>query len=127
MEEDATPSTSQGVTDMDFGKRSFLDEHFKGEFTNALIAAKSFYEEQGLLTDKPLERITFVSLAMAEEISKATKNVLNESIVTTDEELILFEESDDEENFQKVFYYFYITIVIIFYFYCNNFYFIVIY
>lgn len=109
MEEDATPLTSQGVTDMDLGERSFLDEHFKGEFTNALIAANSIYEEQGLLTDEPPERITSVSLAMAEEISKVTINVLNEGIVVTDEELILFEETDDEDNFKEVFYYFYVT------------------
>lgn len=127
MEEDATPSTSQDVTDMDFGERSFLDEHFKGDFTNALIAAKSIYEEQGLLTDKPPERITSVSLAMAKEISKITINVLNENIVITDEELILFDETDDKHNFKEVFYYFYITTIIIFNFYCNNFYFIVIY
>ncbi|KAG5338020.1 SETMR methyltransferase, partial [Acromyrmex heyeri] len=42
------------------------------------------------------------SLAMAEEISKATLNVLNECIVIVDEELILFDESDDEENFKEL-------------------------
>ncbi|XP_011702627.1 PREDICTED: uncharacterized protein LOC105458780 [Wasmannia auropunctata] len=99
MEEDAGPSTSQELSDIE--ERSFLNENFKGEFTNALLIAKSIYEERNLLTNKPPEKISSVSLAMAEEISKATINVLNEHIVIVDEELILFDESDDEGNFKE--------------------------
>jgi len=39
---------------------------------------------------------------MADEISKATINVLNESVVRMEEELILFDESDDERNFKEI-------------------------
>ncbi|XP_070171198.1 uncharacterized protein [Polyergus mexicanus] len=94
------PSTSREL-DMDLGERSFLDENFKGEFTNALLAANCIYEEQNLLTIKPPEKISSVSLAMAEEISKATISVLNEGIVTTEEELIMFHESDEEGEFEE--------------------------
>jgi hypothetical protein len=38
---------------------------------------------------------------MADEIRKATINVLNEGIVST-EELILFDESDNEGEFMEV-------------------------
>lgn len=100
MEEDAGPSTSEELSEIE--ERSFLNEHFKGEFTNALLAAKSIYEEQNLLTNEPPDKISSVSLAMAEEISKATINVLNESVVVADEELILFDETDDEGNFEEV-------------------------
>jgi len=100
MEKDAEPSTSQELSDIE--ERSFLNENFKGEFTNALLVAKSIYEEQNLLTNTPPEKISSVSLAMAEEISKATINILNECIVIVDEELILFDESDDEGNFKEV-------------------------
>ena len=97
VEKDAGPLISQEFSDIE--ERSFLNENFKGEFTNAFFAAKSIYEERNLLINKPPEKISSVSLAMTEEISKATLNVLNECIV--DEELILFDESD-EENFKEV-------------------------
>ena len=70
----AGPSTSQNL-DIDFGERSFVDAHFKGEFMNAFLAARCIYEEHNLLTNKPPEKISSVSLAMAVEISKATINV----------------------------------------------------
>lgn len=114
MEKDAGPSTSREL-DMDLGERSFLDENFKGEFTNALLAANCIYEEQNLLTNKPHEKISSVSLAMAEEISKATISVLNEGIVTTEEELIMFHESDEEGEFEEVCFIVFFTIIIICY------------
>ena len=84
-------------TDSTFPKRS----HFKGEFTNALLAARCNYEEHNLLTNKPPEKISYVSLAMVDEISKATINVLNEGIVSMEEELILFDESNNEGEFME--------------------------
>lgn len=112
MKKDAGPSTSREL-DMDLVERSFLDENFKGEFTNA---TNSIYEKENLLTNKPPEKISSVSLAMAEEISKATINVLNESIVTTEEELIMFHESDEEREFLGGMFYCFLTTVIICYF-----------
>ncbi|KYM98426.1 hypothetical protein ALC62_10866 [Cyphomyrmex costatus] len=99
MEKDAGPSTSEELSEIE--ERSFSNENFKGEFTNALLAAESIYKERNLLTNKPPKKISSVSLAMAEQISKATLNVLNECIVIADEELILFDESDDEGNFKE--------------------------
>lgn len=55
MEKDAEPSTSKSAY-MDFGERSFCDEDFKGEFTNALYVANRIYEKQNLLTKNPPEK-----------------------------------------------------------------------
>jgi len=41
VEKDAEPSTSQELSDIE--ERSFLNENFKGEFTNALLVAKSIF------------------------------------------------------------------------------------
>ena len=101
MEKDAAPSTSQNL-DIDFGGRSFVDEHFKGEFMNTLLAARCIYKEHNLLSNKPPEIISSVSLAMAVEISKATINVLKKGIVSMEEELVLFDESDNEGEFMEV-------------------------
>lgn len=100
MKKDAGPSTSEELSDIE--KKTFLKENFKGEFTNALLAPNSIYKERNSLTDKPPKRISSVSLSMAEEISKAIINVLNECIVIADEDLILFKESDDEGNFKEI-------------------------
>lgn len=80
MEEDAGPLTSQKFD----VKTSFLDEIFKEEFTNVLLAAKCIYEEQNLLANQPPQKISFVSLAMVDEISKATINVLNKGYISTE-------------------------------------------
>lgn len=66
MEKEARPSTSSKFDMEDLGERSFLDEIFKGEFTNALLVAESIYKERNLLTNNPSETISSVSLAMAE-------------------------------------------------------------
>lgn len=108
--ENATPSTSRQF-DVDVEERSFMDDNFKGEFTNALLYANQMYEEQNLLTKEPPEKITSVSIAMAKEIHKAIINVLNDGYVTTEEELILFEENGDEDFVEVCF--------IAFYFYSN--------
>jgi hypothetical protein len=114
MEKDTGPPVSQKL-DMNFGERSLLDENFKGEFTNALLAANCIYKKQNLLTNNPPEKMSSVSLAMADEISKATINVLNEGVIVMEEELILFSEGDDEEDFEEVCFIVSFTIVIIFY------------
>lgn len=101
MEDDARPSTSQELP-VDLTERSLLDDVFKGEFTNALLAANAIYEEQNLLTKNPPQKISSVSLAMAHEISKATINIINDCIISTEEELILFDESDNEGEFEEV-------------------------
>jgi len=54
MDKDAGPSTSKSVTD--FSERSFCDEDFKGEFTNALLVANRIYEKQNLLSKNPPEK-----------------------------------------------------------------------
>lgn len=100
MEDDARPSTSQELP-VDLTERSLLDDVFKGEFTNALLAANAIYEEQNLLTKNPPQKISSVSLAMAHEISKATINIINDCIISTEEELILFDESDNEGEFEE--------------------------
>ena len=50
MEKEVGLSTSQNL-DIDFGERSFVDENFKGKFTNALLAARCIFEEHNLLTN----------------------------------------------------------------------------
>ena len=100
-EQEAGPSTSQNLV-IDFGEKSFVEEHFKGEFKNAFLAARCIYEDHNLLTDKPPEKISSVSLAIADEINKVRINVLNKGIVSTEEKLILFDESDNERVFMEV-------------------------
>lgn len=48
--------------------RSFENEDFKGEFTNALLYANTIYESHGLLTKEPPAKISSVSMAMADSI-----------------------------------------------------------
>lgn len=99
MEEEAGPSTRTEVEPID---SSFENEKFKGEFTNALLAANAIYHQHHLITDHPPCEINSVSLAMAEEISKVTMDLINEFWISTEEELILSYESDSERLFEEV-------------------------
>lgn len=83
--------------------RSFIDENFKGEFTNALSYAKSIYESHELLTKNPPEKISSVSMAMADTISSAVIDILNDNYVMTEEDLILYDDSDSEGLYEEVY------------------------
>jgi hypothetical protein len=71
------------------------------EKLRTLFLLQDVSTKNNLLTNKPPEKISYVSLAMVDEISKATINVLNEGIVSMEEELILFDESNNEGEFME--------------------------
>lgn len=96
------PSTSEPMDVELLETRSFKDDNFKGEFTNALVYANSIYKKVGLLTQKPPANISSVSMAMAESISNAVIDILNDSFVTTEEDLILYDDSDSEGVYEEV-------------------------
>lgn len=99
MAEGSSKSDSETV---DIHSRSFIDEDFKGEFTNALSYANSIYESHGLLTKNPPAKITSVSMAMADTISSAVIDILNDNYVMTEEDLILYDDSDTEGLYEEV-------------------------
>ncbi|KAL1493936.1 hypothetical protein ABEB36_009616 [Hypothenemus hampei] len=82
-------------------ERSFENNDFKGEFTNAFGIVKEMLEKQNLLISNPPTQITSVSHAMAKELYDAIINVLNEYEIIVDDDLIMHEESDKEENFEE--------------------------
>lgn len=96
------PSTSKTVNIESLGERSFEDENFKGEFTNALLYANSIYESNELLTKEPPAKITSVSMAMGDIISSAVIDIINDSYVMPEEDLILFDDSDSEGVYEEV-------------------------
>ena len=50
-------------------ERSFDDESFKGEFTNALRHSLFIYKNNNLITENPPQNISSISKTMAEKIS----------------------------------------------------------
>ncbi|XP_077279989.1 uncharacterized protein LOC143907229 [Temnothorax americanus] len=99
--EELGPSTSMELDVESMGERLFLDEDFKGEFTNALLYANSIYESNDLLTKEPPKRISSVSIAMAECFSSAIIDIINENYVMAQEDLILYEDSDNEGLYEE--------------------------
>lgn len=96
------PSTSKTLDTDALDETSFENEGFKGEFTNALLYANSIYDNHGLLTKEPPAKISSVSMAMADSISNAVIDILNDSYVTTEDDLILFDDSDSEGAYEEV-------------------------
>ena len=90
MNQGASGSSSQksdckGSTSEDL-ERSLDDESFKGEFTNALQHSLFIYKNNNLITENPPQNISSVSKTMAEKISEAVIDVVNECRVSVEEQ-----------------------------------------
>ena len=81
-------SDCEGSTSEDL-ERSLDDESFKGVFTNALQHSLFIYKNNNLVTENPPQNISSVSKTMAEKISEAVIDVVNECQVSVEEQLTL--------------------------------------
>ena len=80
-------SDCEGSTSEDL-ERNLDDESFKGEFTNALQHSIFIYKNNNLITENPPQNISSISKTMAEKISEAVIDVVNECQVSVEEQLI---------------------------------------
>lgn len=96
------PSTNKTENKDTLEERYFMNEDFKGEFINALLYKNSIYESHDILTKEPPAKISSVSMAMADSISNAVRDILNDSYMMTEEDLILFDDSDSEGAYEGV-------------------------
>lgn len=89
------------LLEMEYLERT--NEEMKNDLTNALIYCKSLLESENLITNKPSEKISSLSIAMGDEIFKEIVCMLEERKLITDEDLITFEETDSEGEYEEVF------------------------
>lgn len=80
------------------------DEICEGELTNALKYCNNLLQEENLLTDKPLDETSFVSIVKREVICKDIIDILGEQEVETEDNLILLEENESEGSYEEVCY-----------------------
>lgn len=101
---ESVPSTSKEKIEEEY-ERSLEDELCKGELTNALKYCYSLLQEKNLLTDKPPDKISSVSVVMGKVIFENIIDMLGERKVVTEDDLIMFDESDSEGLYEEVCYF----------------------
>lgn len=102
--EDLPGPSSSGTKEEEKYTRSLDNEDCKGELTNALKYCNSLLQQNDLITEKPPEKISSVSVAIGEVMYEEIINILGERKIVTEDELILFDESDSEGVYKEVCY-----------------------
>ena len=69
-------------------ERSLDDESLKGEFTNALQHSLFISKNNNIITENPPQNISSISKTMAEKISEAVIDVVNECQESVEEQVI---------------------------------------